>query len=53
MDLDRYLRLAYDQDYAQLLHIEDDEDEIPLEEYENPEREFTDEELDVLSHTLF
>ena len=52
MDLDRYLRLAYDQDDAQLLDIKDDEDEIPIEEYEKPKREFRDGDLDVLSHTI-
>lgn len=49
-DLDRYLRLAYDQDDAAL--IEEDEDDYPIEEYEKAKREFTDEELDALSLTV-
>lgn len=51
MDVDRYLRLAYDQDYEQLYDLRDDE-ELLIEEYEKPMREFTDEELDSLSRTL-
>ncbi|KAF1956028.1 protein kinase [Byssothecium circinans] len=50
MDLDRYLRLAYDQDEAAL--IEEDEDDYPIEEYEKAEHEFTDKELEALSGTL-
>ncbi|OCT49921.1 hypothetical protein CLCR_06906 [Cladophialophora carrionii] len=51
MALDRYLQLNYDQDDDQLLDCED-EDEIPVEEYEKPKREFTDEELRALSRVL-
>jgi len=50
IDLDRYLRLAYDQDDAAL--IEEDEDDYPIEEYEKAKREFTDAELDALSLTV-
>ncbi|KAI9840326.1 MAG: hypothetical protein M1837_001773 [Sclerophora amabilis] len=57
MDLERYLRLAYDQDDAQLLDIaeeddDDGEDEIPIEDYEKAKRELSDEELGVLGDTL-
>ena len=50
IDLDRYLRLAYDQDDAAL--IEEDEDDYPTEEYEKAKREFADAELDALSVTI-
>lgn len=46
MELDQYFQLNYNNDDAQLLEIEDDdEDEIPVEEYEKPPPEFTDAEL--------
>lgn len=48
--LDRYLRLAYDQDDAAL--IEADEDDYPIEEYEKAKGELTDAELAALSVTL-
>jgi hypothetical protein len=48
MTLDRYLQLNYDQDDLQLLDFEEQE-EIPIEEYEKPEPEFTDEEMKALS----
>ncbi|ETI19825.1 hypothetical protein G647_08839 [Cladophialophora carrionii CBS 160.54] len=51
MTFDRYLQLNYDQDDDQLLDCED-EDEIPVEEYEKPKCEFTDEELHALSRVL-
>lgn len=51
MDVDRYLRLAYDQDDEQLYELGDDE-ELLIEEYEKAKREFTDKELDSLSRTL-
>ncbi|KAF2785790.1 kinase-like protein [Melanomma pulvis-pyrius CBS 109.77] len=50
IELDRYLRLAYDQDDAAL--IEEDEDDYPIEEYEKAKLEFTDAELDALSLTV-
>ncbi len=52
LDLDRYLQLAYDQDEEQILDIADDEEVIPIEEYEKAKREFTEAELESLSHTL-
>jgi hypothetical protein len=51
MTFDRYLQLNYDQDDDQLLDFEEQE-EIPIEEYEKPQREFTDGELKALSHVL-
>ena len=51
MTFDRYLQLNYDHDDDQLLDFEDQE-EIPIEEYEKPHREFTDEELKALSRVL-
>jgi hypothetical protein len=51
MTLDRYLQLNYDQDDDQLLDFEEQE-EIPIEEYEKPEPEFTGEELSALSRVL-
>ena len=51
MTLDRYLQLNYDQDDHQLLDFEEQE-EIPIEEYEKPEPEFTGEELSALSRVL-
>jgi hypothetical protein len=51
MTFDRYLRLNYDQDDDQLLDFEEQE-EIPIEEYEKPQREFTDGELKALSRVL-
>ncbi|KAF2763401.1 kinase-like protein [Pseudovirgaria hyperparasitica] len=48
--LDRYLRIAYDQDEAAL--VEEDEENFPVEEYEKAKREFTDAELDTLSFLL-
>lgn len=50
MDLDRYLRLTYDQDDDALFEME--EDEIPVEEYEKAKRDLTDAELDALSTML-
>lgn len=52
IDLDQYLCLAYDQEYTELLDLENDEDEIPMEEYEKPIRELDDGELQRLSLTL-
>ena len=52
LQLDRWLQLAYDQDYEKLLDMEEDEEDFPMEEYEKPMREFTDEDLDTLGHTL-
>jgi serine/threonine-protein kinase SRPK3 len=52
IDLDRYLRLAYDQDDAQLIDIGDDEDDYQIEEYKKPKREVVDAELDALSYTI-
>jgi hypothetical protein len=51
MTLDRYLQLNYDQDDHQLLDFKEEE-EIPIEEYEKPEPEFTGEELRALSRVL-
>jgi len=51
MTFDRYLQLNYDQDDDQLLDFEEQE-EIPIEEYEKPQREFTDGELKALSRVL-
>jgi serine/threonine-protein kinase SRPK3 len=52
IDLDRYLRLAYDQDDAQLIDIGDDEDDYQIEEYKKPKRGVVDAELDALSYTI-
>lgn len=57
MELDQYFQLNYNNDDAQLLEIDDDdEDEIPVEEYEKPPPEFTDAELtafvEILSRLL-
>jgi hypothetical protein len=52
MALDRYLQLNYDQDDHQLLLDFEEEEEIPIEEYEKPEPEFTGEELRALSRVL-
>jgi hypothetical protein len=51
MTFDRYLQLNYDQDDDQLLDFEEQE-EIPIEEYEKPQPEFTDGELKALSRVL-
>jgi len=48
MTFHRYFQLSYDQDDSQLPGIEDDEDEIPVEEFEKPPREFSDRELQAL-----
>ena len=52
MDLDRYLRFAYDQDHAQLYDIEDDECEILTEDHAKPARESTDQDLGYIYHNL-
>ena len=48
---DRYLKLNYDHDDSQLSDNEDEE-EIRVEEYEKPQREFSDRELDMLCHII-
>ena len=47
MELDQHFQLNYNHDDSQLLEIDedDDEDEIPVEEYEKPTPELTDAEL--------
>lgn len=50
--LDRYLRLAYSQDDAQLIEMEADEDDYPIEDYEKAKPEFTDAELDAISDII-
>ena len=50
INLDRYLRLSYDQDDSQLLDIQDDD--FPIKECEKAMRKITDEELDSLSDVL-
>ena len=52
MDLDRYLRLAYEQDYGQLYDMNEDELRREFGPLEKPKSEFTDRELDALSRTL-
>ena len=52
LDLDRYLRLAYDQDYAPLLDPEKGEEEFRVDEYKKLTHEFADKELDIISCTL-
>ena len=50
--LDRYLRIAYDQDYAQFYDLDEDELEGESGEHERPIQEFTGGDLDALSRTL-
>ncbi|PGH04679.1 CMGC/SRPK protein kinase [Blastomyces parvus] len=52
MGMVRYLQLNYNHDDSQLLEDYDEEEEIPIEEYEKPPPEFTDEELMALAGIL-
>ncbi|KKZ63890.1 hypothetical protein EMCG_01792 [[Emmonsia] crescens] len=52
MGLVRYLQLNYNQDDSQLLDVDDEGEEIPIEEYEKPPPEFTDTELMALAGIL-
>ena len=53
LELDQYLKLAYDQDDAALIQDEEyDKEDLRIGDYEKAKREFTDEELGALNLAL-
>lgn len=49
---DRLFKLSYVHDEDQLFHDEEDDEGIPVQKYEKPKAEFSEEKLDLLCTTL-